>query len=372
MTRVLIVDDDPGQLRMLAHLIAVRRRDLSVVTANTGTQAIEALQSSEVDLVLTDLQMPGMSGFELLGWLVSNRPQIPIFTMTAYPDAESVDRLDELGAIECFTKPLDITAVLQRLSLALTEGASGHVRNIGLPAFLQLVEMERKTCVLTIESEGRRGLLHLDDGVLVDARTGELRGDDAALAIAAWPAPAITIRTARGVKRRTVERPLGFLLLEALRLQDEARRPAQARPPVTRALRLSTDADAIALIDVPTATIEAWAGRRAGLDGRAHLAVTIYRTEVAAVRRLGLDDEIEELVLTTRSAWTLVRRVPERADTLVMVVFDPNRSTLVMERLALDELLQSWALPEPGVVASTADVGDTRPLDVDELSDWGE
>lgn len=381
MTRVLIVDDDPGQLRMLAHLISVRRRDLEVLTANTGNQAIETLQSADVDAVLTDLQMPGMSGFELLTWLVSNRPQIPIFTMTAYPDAESVDRLDELGAIECFTKPLDITAVLQRLAIALNEGVGGHVRNIGLPAFLQLVEMERKTCILTIESAGRSGMLHLDDGVLVDARTEALRGDEAAMAIAAWPSPVIAIRSARPVKRRTVEQPLGFILMEAVRLQDEARRgrtpraaPARSRASFPLAPP-SVDSSAIAIVDTRTAAIEAGAGDHAVLAARAHLAVAVYHAEVAAVSELQLEDDVGELVLTTANAWTIVRPVEGMPDTLVMAVFDPTKSTLPMERLGLDDVarqLCAWCRPDAGAVEMPADMMDTAPLDLaDELADWG-
>lgn len=383
MTRVLIVDDDPGQLRMLAHIIAARRRDLSVVTANTGGQAIEALQTSEVDLVLTDLQMPEMSGFELLTWLVSNRPEIPIFTMTAYPDAESVDRLDELGAIECFTKPLDITAVLQRVSVALTEGVGGHVRNIGLAAFLQLVEMERKTCVLTVESEGRSGLLHLDDGVLVDARTEGLRGDAAALEIAAWPSPAITIRVARGVKRRTVERPLAFILLEAMRKHDEKRRDDGVHAVVEGRTRESFplgpigEADAIALIDCATGTLLAAAGESGGIEARSSLAVAVFQAETAVVADLRLEDDVDEMVFTTPQSWTIVRPVVGVRDTLAMLVFDPTRSTLVMQRLALDEIghrLREWCLGgETEAVVAVADHGDTRPIEtIDELADWGE
>lgn len=379
MTRVLIVDDDPGQLRMLAHVIAARRRDLQVVTANTGTQAIEALQSSKVDLVLTDLQMPEMSGFELLTWLVNNRPQIPIFTMTAYPDAESVDRLDELGAVECFTKPLDITAVLQRLSLALTDGVGGHVRNIGLPAFLQLVEMERKSCVLMIESGAHNGVLHLDDGVLVDARTDQLRGDAAATAIAAWPSPSITIRTSRGVKRRTVERPLGFILLEAMRLQDEARRGrsprtgevAIVRSPSTFILPRLATADWLALVDATTATIHCAVGAVEGLEPRAQLFVAIYRAEVAAVAGLRLADEVNELVITTPERWTVLRPANGVPGTLMMLAFDPTKSTLVMERLGLDEIereLATWCGDNHGPAQD-----DAAPTEeVDELADWGE
>ena len=121
MTRVLIVDDDLGQLRLLARIFSMRRPDLEVATAANGAEAIERLRAASSDLVLTDLQMPRMNGFELLAWLRSHQPHIPVFTMTAYPDAESMERLRDLGSIECFTKPLDVSGVLERLSSAVTE-----------------------------------------------------------------------------------------------------------------------------------------------------------------------------------------------------------------------------------------------------------
>src|SRR5690606_22298145 len=112
----LIVDDDQAQLRLLARVLSMRRRDLTVLTASHGGDAIEVLKSGPVDLVLTDLQMPDVNGFELLAWLLSNQPHVPAYSMTAYPDSEAVGRLSDLGSLECFTKPLDIDMLLDRVS----------------------------------------------------------------------------------------------------------------------------------------------------------------------------------------------------------------------------------------------------------------
>jgi YesN/AraC family two-component response regulator len=99
VTRVLVVDDDPNQVRALARVISVRSPGLSIVTADGGNAAIEVLRSMPVDVVLTDLQMPDVNGFELLGWLLSHQPHVQVFTMTAYPDRESQD-LHAHGRIE--------------------------------------------------------------------------------------------------------------------------------------------------------------------------------------------------------------------------------------------------------------------------------
>src|SRR5262249_51333528 len=151
VTTLLIVDDDPGQLRVLARAISLRRRDLTVLTASHGIEAIEVLEAGPRGGVLTHLPMPEVNGFGSLGWAHQDHAHVPLSPMTAYP-AEVTDRLTRLGSIECFTKPLDIPALLERVSRVLASGTRGHVRDIGLPSFLQLLEMEQKSCTLTVVS----------------------------------------------------------------------------------------------------------------------------------------------------------------------------------------------------------------------------
>ncbi|MCA9708164.1 MAG: response regulator [Myxococcales bacterium] len=368
MTRVLIVDDDPGQLRLLARIISVRRRDLVVVTAGNGAEAVERLEASPIDLVLTDLQMPEVNGFELLAWLSSHQPHVAAFTMTAYPDTASLARLRALGSQECFTKPLDVPAVLERLSQAVTEGVRGHVRDISLASFLQLVQMDRKTCTLVVESDGRVGSLTMDEGTLVGARAPNARGDAAAIEIISWPSPAITITGSREPEHRDVTSPLAFLLMEAMRLTDEAKRAAvpkaeieieieaeaeiEAAPspatdprvpdeePDVPAVRMPVDADALAVVETESGRVRSAAGRCEDLPALAQVAASVLRAEMAVIASLGLHDEVRELVLTTPRCWTVIRPVPSDPPCFAMLIFDPHRATLVMERREMDDLVR--------------------------------
>lgn len=378
MTRILIVDDDHGQLRLLARVISMRRRDLTVLTASHGLEAVEVLSSGPIDLVLTDLQMPEMNGFELLAWVMTHQPHIPVYSMTAYP-AEADERLSELGSIECFTKPLDIPVLLDRVSRVLAEGTRGHVRNIGLPSFLQLLEMERKSCTLAIESDAQIGHLYLEEGVLIDAQCRDLEGTSAAFAILAWADPAITILGGCASRRRTIEVPTGFLIMDAMRQQDEAARVAggathaasdpsggdpwslpsdvhrtefraSSVPPGRVSMSLSrfpvylpADARAIALVS-GSGRVRTAAGSLDGLDAHAELVARLFTSEVAAVQDLQLNDEVHEMVVTTRKHWTLIRPVPQDPQSLVMLVFDPERANLVMERRELASFVQELEL----------------------------
>ena len=216
--RILIVDDDPNQLRLLARVVSMRRNDLTVLTAADGRDAIEVLQAGAIDYVLTDLQTPEMDGLELVAWLISHQPDVAVCAMTAFPDASAVGRL---RGVDCLTKPLDVALLLERIDTVLQDRAHGHVSNISLPSFLQLLEMERKTCTLVVELDGRAGELYLVNGELHAARLGTTSGEKAALHICAWDNPAITIEPLRSKPERTIDTPMGFLIMESIRVKDE-------------------------------------------------------------------------------------------------------------------------------------------------------
>lgn len=370
MTRVLIVDDDPNQVRVLARVVALRQPGLSVVTAHSGAEAVELLRTMPIDLVLTDLQMPDMNGFELAAWLLSHQPHVQVFTMTAFPDDEAVDRLRALGSVECYTKPLDVANVLERLSTTLAQGMRGHVRNISLPSLLQLIEMERKTCTLAVESEGRTGYLYMSEGALIDARMGDCHGDDAAIQIAGWHSSAVTIINTCATKQRTIERPMGFIIMEAVRLLDEAGRVKKeactgleidlgsmdepAEPPLRIDLRSVShfpvppppDSNAIAIVETATGRIRTSAGAFRDLAAVAQLVAKIYANEARAVEQMGIGEAISEIVMTTEKYWTMTRPLKTEPPSLALLVFDPQRGNVVMERLELEAFvhaLEEWS-----------------------------
>ena len=100
------------------------------------------------------------------------------------------------------------------------ESLSGELHGMDLPAFLQLLEIERKTCTVLVRHEARAGTLVFDRGALIHARRGELAGDAAALDMFCWEQPHIVLREATALPRNVVTR-LSQLLLEAFRLFDE-------------------------------------------------------------------------------------------------------------------------------------------------------
>lgn len=82
--RILIVDDDPDLLRLLEHSIGSYCAECEVISASDGHAALQQFDGQPFDLILTDYQMPGMSGLELASTVHRTSPGTPIVLVTAH------------------------------------------------------------------------------------------------------------------------------------------------------------------------------------------------------------------------------------------------------------------------------------------------
>jgi two-component system response regulator HydG len=101
--RVLVVDDEPTLRRTLARLL--NSRNMTVLTADDGAQAIELLARESVDVVLVDLMMPNVGGLELLDHVRSAHAGVEVIMMTAFGDVETAVKAVRAGAYHFLTKP---------------------------------------------------------------------------------------------------------------------------------------------------------------------------------------------------------------------------------------------------------------------------
>lgn len=228
MKRLLIVDDEDLFTKSLADGLRSRDLGLEIDLAGNGLEAMRCLANKAYDLVLTDVKMPEMDGFELLAHMSRRHPGVPVLVMTAFGTEEISSRLQGLGVDGYVEKPVDFEDLLARIMGVLTRRARGFVQGITLATFLQVVVLEGKTCTLRCESGGRVGTLHLQGGQLVGASTAELQGDPAALEVLSWDEVGIEILPGSLPQGPTSGRALEELLLDGLRRRDEAARDEEA------------------------------------------------------------------------------------------------------------------------------------------------
>jgi CheY-like chemotaxis protein len=225
LKNVLIVDDDQEMLLSLKNGLKKYGDSFSVLTAKDGLEALEQLKKNIVSLVVTDLKMPRMDGFALLEHIMEHYPDIPVIIITGYstPDMEQL-ALDG-GAVGYIAKPFMLENLARSIMASLRrESEGGTLHSVSSGIFLQLMEMEQKTCTIRLEDKntGQKGVLFFQDGELLDARVNNLQGKPAAYKIFAWDKVTITIQNVCPTMDNKIQSDLQPLILEASRLKDEA------------------------------------------------------------------------------------------------------------------------------------------------------
>lgn len=116
MARVLIVDDDRDTAEMLAAASVAFGH--TAIKVHTGMQALEAIANQEPDIVLLDLMLPGMDGFETLQRLRSLPAglHLPVIVVTAIQTEHLYERVAKAGGDACLRKPIDMQALADLLA----------------------------------------------------------------------------------------------------------------------------------------------------------------------------------------------------------------------------------------------------------------
>ena len=114
---ILVVDDDAGQRSLLESFLGAQH--FQIITAASGPEALDILKSLEIDMLISDVRMPEMTGLEMLRQLRSLRPVLPVLMVTAYADIRGAVGAMRDGAVGYLEKPLDLDELLSCVRQAL-------------------------------------------------------------------------------------------------------------------------------------------------------------------------------------------------------------------------------------------------------------
>ena len=120
---VLIVDDDPGIVRFIR--ANLKAEDYETFSAMDGSEALQAVEKELPDLVILDVMMPRMDGFEVCRQ-IREWSQVPIIMLSARGDEEDKVACLELGADDYLTKPFGIRELIARIKVALRRSESSQ------------------------------------------------------------------------------------------------------------------------------------------------------------------------------------------------------------------------------------------------------
>ena len=109
MTTAFVVDDEREMVDLIA--LGLKKRGVTTIPFTTGAEALGAIASHDVDVIITDLNMKGVSGLELCQRVAIDRPDIPVLVLTAFGSFETAVGAIRAGAYDFVTKPVEIEAL---------------------------------------------------------------------------------------------------------------------------------------------------------------------------------------------------------------------------------------------------------------------
>ncbi len=232
---ILVVDSDPKNLQILKE--SLESSNFKVITNNDGNKAWSTIQSQKPDIVVSEVDIPGMDGFQLFEKL-QNDPvgaSTPVVFLTNRRNLE--DRLKSLrsGVKDYMIKPLHVKEVIARLNMILrridriktgesgiSRKLTGRLEEVSVEHLVENYGVERKTGILTLyDQNNHSGEIYFRDGSVVNARLGNFKAEKAVYQMLPWKKGhfMMTFKDVNVEDAITVSN-LGLLLQGFKRLQD--------------------------------------------------------------------------------------------------------------------------------------------------------
>jgi DNA-binding response OmpR family regulator/Tfp pilus assembly protein PilZ len=235
---VLVVDDDAHYRELCVRLM--RESGFEVLAATNGLQALSIALRHQPSLVITDVNMPNMDGWQFLR-MVRARPELkrtPIVFLTTQTSDEERLRGYQLGVDDYVAKPFTdveliarVERVLERAHAAeeaVANGIRGDLSKVPLASVLMLAEHERRSGVVQLMRAGESATLHLRDGMVVRIDLAEphdlLEGIARFFYVLDWEEGRFELNTSIAPSGNQLDLRTSHVLLEHARTEDEAAR----------------------------------------------------------------------------------------------------------------------------------------------------
>jgi CheY-like chemotaxis protein len=220
MKTVLVVEDE----RMTQRTYQAGLRgllDWRVVVVEHGMAALQALEERAVNVLVTDLDLPHISGHALIQTVTSWYPGIPILVVSGVQDPQSLESAIQSGALRIHPKPIRLSWLMDEIRGLGDRPPHGRAEGIPMGSILQMLHWERSECTLTVLDDESIGRLYVKDGELIQASFRGQRGLEAAMAILDFSHPKVEfVRICR--VERAIHLSIEELLMEhSLRKDNE-------------------------------------------------------------------------------------------------------------------------------------------------------
>jgi CheY-like chemotaxis protein len=225
--KILILDDETQFLELCQELLGTLPAKPEVRTASSGAHAIALLEAEPHSLLLTDLRMPNMDGFQVLAIVRRRFPGLRTVVMTGIIEDEYRTRAYAMGIDLYLQKPksgTEIKMFVDCIESLLAREESGGFRGVQSKTLTDIVQMEslsQSSVTLKFTNGPFVGKIWLLNGDLIDAEMGELKGEDAFKKIMSWRSGTFEHLPAESSRERRIMNSVQGLLLDSAQMLDE-------------------------------------------------------------------------------------------------------------------------------------------------------
>lgn len=177
LSNVLVVGNESKSLRNLTQNLSPYASDFTIHTAANEIEALKMLQASMIDLLVTNLQISQTDGFQFLLHISAEHPLVPVLIVSASMENPSGEEaaLPTLGRSHNMEELRDSI-----LTISTNPKNAGAIFGVCLSTFLQLIEKENSSCIISVVTSKVEGFFLFKDGVLAQAYSNNTRGKEAA------------------------------------------------------------------------------------------------------------------------------------------------------------------------------------------------
>lgn len=221
--RVLVVDDEEDLTWSISKNLAKDKKKYDLICVNSGKDAMNVLQQVPVDLVISDIRMPEVTGLDLLMNIKEEFPATKVIIMTAYGSDDIQKEVFRRGSIAYIEKPFEIENLRDLILNNLEEkkGFVGQVSDFQLTDIIQMNCLGRLTTALQVEKGSESGSIYFDEGNITHAEVSGMDGEEAFYEILSWQGGEFSSKKGSKTKKETIFKGWQSLLLEGMKRADE-------------------------------------------------------------------------------------------------------------------------------------------------------
>ncbi len=229
---ILVVDDEKDIALSIINYLKKHIPDLNTLAAFDGEKALQILKSTKIDILITDIRMPGKNGIELLLELRKINPQARAIVITAYGSDIIKRQSEQAGALHYIEKPFKLShlcTLVKKIIKEDEEGFKGNVSQLQLIDVLQMVCMNRKSMIVEVKNQNLNGKIFIVNGEIVDCQCGTKSGKTACYEILSWKNGEFNLLplTRPEQIKKTINENWMTLFMEIMKEIDESSKTAQ-------------------------------------------------------------------------------------------------------------------------------------------------